>query len=116
VLKANYKEGSETTNKYDIYIDYSEILSGIQDNSDRYIKYKKKLNAYINQFVPSNTRFIIHLNDNSSKELAEYILNKIKANYNQNSIPTLVSQDNFSKEIKKESNGSVLVVGSCISN
>ncbi|KAF2342281.1 hypothetical protein [Flavobacterium tistrianum] len=114
VLKTNYKE-NDPTNKYEIYIDYSEILQGIK--STRYIKYKNKLDAYINQFVPSNTRFIIHLKDNSSRELSEYILDKIKDNYQHGKEPLLISQDaKLSKEIPKDCNGSVLVVGSCISN
>lgn len=116
ILKANYKEGSESSSKYDIYIDYSEILKGIKEDEERYSKYHKKLDAYINQFVPSNTRFLIHLNDNSSKELATYILEKIKENYIKKSVPKVVSQDEFQNELEKKSTGSVLVVGSCISN
>lgn len=113
VLKTNYKESS-SSKKYEIYIDYSEILEGIKNN--RYNNYHKKLNAYINQFVPSNTRYIIHLNDNSSKELASYIYDKIKDNYTAERLPIIISQDDFNKEIKSESEGNVLVVGSCISN
>ncbi|PVW12001.1 hypothetical protein [Marixanthomonas spongiae] len=116
VLRANYKEGSETSNKYDIYIDYSEILRGIKEKNERYSRYHKKLNAYIDQFVPSNTRFLIHLNDNSSKELAYYILDKIKINYTKSSLPQIISQDDFPEKISKQEVGSVLVVGSCISN
>lgn len=115
VLRANYKEGSETSRNYEIYIDYSEILEGIKKGV-KYSKYQKKLNAYINQFVPSNTKFLIHLNDNSSKELAEYILEKIRNNYKKASVPQIVSQDDFPKKLTRESAGSVLVVGSCISN
>lgn len=114
ILKANYKE-NDPNNKYEIYIDYSEMLQGIK--SGKYSKYKNKLDAHINQFVPSNTRFIIHLKDNSSKELAEYIFDKIKDNYQPGKEPISLSQDaKLSEEISKDCNGSVLVVGSCISN
>lgn len=114
VLKANYKE-NDPNNKYEIYIDYSEILQGIK--SGKYSKYKNKLDAYINQFVPSNTRYIIHLKDSSSKELSEYIFEKIKDNYQSGKEPKLISQDaKLSEVIPKDCNGSVLVVGSCISN
>lgn len=115
VLKTNYKEGSENSNKYDIYIDYSEILRGIKSNN-RYSTYRKKLDAYVNQFVPSNTRFLIHLNDNSSLELANYILEKVQDNYKVETIPKIVSQDNFQDLINKTEEGSVVVIGSCISN
>ncbi|MFV8373039.1 hypothetical protein [Flavobacterium sp. LB2P74] len=113
VLKTNYKEASPS-NKYEIYIDFSEILDGIKNN--RYEKYHKKLDAYINQFVPSNTRYIVYLNDNSSKELANYVFNKIIENYVADKLPELISQDDLTSDIKKGSVGSVLVVGSCISN
>lgn len=113
VFKTNYKESS-SNNKYEIYIDFSEIINGIKEN--RYNKYHKKLNAYINQFVPSNTRYIIHLNDNSSLELATYIKDEINDNYTSDKSPIIVSQDDFIKVIDKTKNGNILVVGSCISN
>lgn len=116
VLKSNYKENSEPLNKYDIYIDYSEILDGIKNKNNRFKKYNKKLNAYIDQFIPSQTKFIIHLNDESSKELANYIYNRIGVNFKEGSLPSIVSQDDFSEKLKEETEGSVLVVGSCISN
>ncbi len=111
VLKTNYKK--DPSRKYEIYIDYSELLNGIKAN--RYTDYKKKLDAHINQFVPSNTRYIIHLNDDSSIELAKYIENKISGNYLKSKKPSIKNQDNFN-EIPTEANGAVLVVGSCISN
>jgi len=114
ILKANYKEKSLPTNKYDIYIDYSEILKGIKEG--RFTTYKRKLDAYINQFVPSNLKYIIHLNDESSSELADYIFDKICSNYKENFVPIKISQDDLTKNLRHDDLGSVLVVGSCISN
>lgn len=105
VLKSNYKK--DPSKKYEIYIDYSELLNGVK--SGRYKDYKKKLDAYINQFVPSNTRYIIHLNDDSSKELAQYIETKISDNYFKSKKPGIKNQDNFT-EIPGSANGAVLVV------
>ena len=115
IFKVNYKE-NDANKKYEIYIDYSEIIKGINDN--KYEKYKTKLDAYINQFVPSNTKFIIYLNDSSSKELADYIYDKIKTNYIHENLPILIAQKDSLKEKidNKDISGSVLVVGSCISN
>jgi len=111
VLKAHYKE--KHTNKYEVYIDYYELLAGLKKT--RYRDYRNKLIAYISQYVPSNTKYIIHLEDKASEELADYIIEKIGDNYLSKKKPNKISQDNLS-EIKKESEGSVLVVGSCISN
>lgn len=111
VLKAHYKE--KNTNKYEVYIDYYELLSGLKKS--RYVDYKNRLNAYISQYVPSNTKYIVHLEDKASEELVDYIIEKIGDNYLSKKKPIKISQDNLS-EIKKQSEGSVLVVGSCISN
>lgn len=111
ILKVHYKEGS--TNKYEIYIDYIEVLKGVVNN--RYSDYRKKLDAYINQFVPSNIKYLVHLEDRGSKDLADYILNVIGANYLSKRKPEILSQD-FLGKIDKDVEGAVLVVGSCISN
>lgn len=113
ILKVNYKESAQKHPKYDIYIDYSELLNGL--NNNRYPNYKKKLDAYVNQFVPSNLRFVIHLNDKSSLELSDYILEKIIGNYSQEYQPNKISQDEIT-QIPRDAVGAVLVVGSCISN
>jgi hypothetical protein len=115
VLKVNYKDTDQSsTRKYEIYIDYSKIIQNI-DNGDRFKMHRDKLNAYIDQFVPSNLKYIIFLNDESSEMLAHYIYEKIKPNYVAGSIPDIFSQNDFSK-VKQQSSGSVLIVSSCISN
>jgi len=111
IFKVNYKENSKF--KYETYINFSEILVGIKEG--RYPKFKQKLHDYINQYVPSNLRYIITLNDTASLELAHYIRDRIKPNYKKAYLPDIISQDELST-IKKNSDGSTLVVGSCIAN
>lgn len=111
IFKVNYKENSSL--KYEVYINYYEILEGIK--TTRYSNHKKKLDDYINQYVPSNTKYLITLNDVASKKLADYIIDKIKANYKQKSLPKKISQDELAK-IKNPIEGTVLVVGSCVAN
>ena len=69
----------------------------------------------MSQYVPSNTKYIVHLEDKASEELADYIIGKVGGNYLTKKKPIKISQDNLS-EIEKEAEGSVLIVGSCISN
>ncbi len=114
ILKVNYKENSKIESKYEIYIDYSRILDGIQKN--KYKKYKAKLDNYIDQYVPSNTRYILSLNDSASKELAKYIQESICGNYLKKNIPKIFNQDLLSQEINKDVAGTIVVTGSCISN
>ncbi|MBT1687387.1 hypothetical protein [Dawidia soli] len=111
ILKVHYKENSN--DKYEIYIDYSEILNGVQNN--RYESYRAKLNAYINQYIPSNTKYIVHLEDTASKDLANYILSIVEKNYLQKNRPKKIAQDQLN-QIDKGSEGAVVVVGSCITN
>lgn len=117
ILKVNYKDSDEETNKrYEIYIDYSRIIDQIEE--PRFDKHKNKLNSYIDQFVPSNIKYVLHLKDESSEKLAEYVLNKIKDNYKEDKVPIKIShaiQDDFNK-IDKDETGSILIIGSCISN
>lgn len=113
VFKVNYKETYNSNLKYEVYINYYEILEGIKKGL--YGDYKKKLDDYINQYVPSNTKYLITLNDIASDKLADYILDKIKANYNQSSLPKKITQDDLT-EIKNATEGTALVVGSCIAN
>lgn len=115
ILKVNYKDTTDQTSgrKYEIYIDYSKVIQKI--NTARFEKHRTKLNAYIDQFVPSNLKYIIYLNDKSSELLARYIFDKISPNYIQNNLPEILSQNNFSK-IQSQTSGSVLIVSSCISN
>ncbi|MDI5895350.1 MULTISPECIES: hypothetical protein [Flavobacterium] len=112
VLKVNYKDTDQSSSrKYEIYIDYSKIIQ----NLDRFKDHQTKLDAYIDQFVPSNLKYIVFLNDHSSELLAHYILNRIEPNYKKENIPQMFSQNNFSSVAEKPS-GSILIVSSCISN
>lgn len=114
ILKVNYKDSDQSSNrKYEIYIDYAKIISSF--GTDRFKDHKVKLDAHIDQFVPSNLQYIIYLNDGSSKLLAQYILDKIKSNYKKSKLPKIFSQNNFASILQKPS-GSVLIVSSCISN
>ncbi|QEM06512.1 hypothetical protein DIU31_024455 [Mucilaginibacter rubeus] len=113
-LKVNYKEtGDESSKKYEIYIDYGHVIDCITE--ERLKNYKTRLDAYIHQFVPSNLKYILYLNDTSSKKLAGYIYNAVIANYASDKQPEMISQNEF-KTVKKSANGSIVIVGSCISN
>ncbi len=115
VLKVNYKEVTNTKyEKYEVYIDFYQILRGLK-NGTRFPKFKDKLKDYINQYIPSNVRYLIALNDQASIEFADYILDEIRSNYRKDSTPIRIKQDELHL-IKKSAEGSIVVVGSCISN
>lgn len=111
ILKVNYKESSNS--KYEIYIDFNEVLNGLSNG--KFENFNNKLNDFINQFIPSNTKKIITLNDSGSQQLGNIILEKISSNYKIRMLPDIISQDEIST-IDSDCEGSVIVVGSCISN
>lgn len=114
VFKVSYKENErEVYKKYEVYFDFLEVIKDIENK--KYIDFASKLDNYINQYIPSNTKYLIHLNDEGSKILAERILNKIKKNYKAAYLPLIISQDDLDK-INPKDIGSVVVVASCISN
>lgn len=113
ILKVNYKESSDSsTKKYDIFIDYENIINDLS----RFPKHNEKINAYINQFVPNNLKYIIHLNDKGSFDLATYIKDKVSLNLKNSESIKIYNQNDLLNEISNESDGAVLIVGSCISN
>jgi len=113
-LKVNYKEtGDESSKKYEIYIDYGHVIDCIEE--PRLENHKGKLDSYINQFVPSNLKYVLYLNDTSSEKLAKYLYQSVVDNYAADKLPDIISQNDF-KKINKTAVGSIVIVGSCISN
>ncbi|MFK7031521.1 hypothetical protein [Flavobacterium oreochromis] len=110
-LKVSYSEGSNQRKKYDIYIDYENIISNIKKNE----KHKSKLDSYINQYIPASLKYIIHLNDKGSELLAKYILDHIKTN-SINDVNIINQKDLNEELISEKESGSILIIGSCISN
>lgn len=111
ILKVNYKETNPSSGKkYDIFIDYENIINDLT----RFGKHQKKLDAYINQFVPNNLKYIINLNDKGSHKLAIYIKNKVAENLKNSENIIICNQNNLNSISNLE--GAVLIVGSCISN
>jgi hypothetical protein len=112
-LKVSYSENSTSRKKYNLYIDYENIIKNITNKF--YKSHKDKLDAYIKQYTPASVKYIIHLNDKGSLGLSEYIKNSIKK-YATNDIIIINQSDLQEGTIDKECSGSILVVGSCISN
>jgi hypothetical protein len=111
ILKCNYSDKNASAQNHEIYIDYNKILEGFADGF--FIKYKSKLDDYITQYVPANTEYMIHVDEDSSKALATYIINDISKKYKEDSIPKLISID----DLDTLTNGlkTAVIVCSCVS-
>lgn len=112
ILKVHYK--AHDTEKYEVYIDFEELLSAIDEQ--KYLKeFKGKLDQYINQYIPGKTRYLLHLMDPGSADLSKYIYSKLALTYKEDFLPKIIDQDNLS-QISDDEDGAIVVIGSCISN
>lgn len=118
VLKVNYKETHIPTIKYEIYFDMHHVLCKIEDPENKLYKdYKERLFNFINQYIPSNTKYLITLPDEGSTKLAEIIINHIRPNYAAGKLPEIVSFDEVTQKIKDvKEEGAVVILASCIAN
>ncbi len=112
-LKTNYFENSTKTLgaqfAYDVFFDIEHLFSSLKDEPQLYPEFKEKLDRHIYQYIPSNTRYIIHLSDAASKMFADYILEKISANIKAEHLPDIISQDDIDS-IDAEAEGATIIV------
>lgn len=113
IIKCNFKENPNPENQYDIYIDMDMIYDSITKGNKRYSPYNKILRKKINLNIPSNTKYIITLNDSGSKKLAKLILSEFKKTHKV--LPKIVEQNEISKKLKNEE-GSVVIASSSVVN
>lgn len=105
VIKVYYKDNFPDAN-YEVYFDIVYMLK----NLNKFKKFNESLNRRIDKYIPANTKYLLHLPDIGSEELANHILSKIPSSIK----PNLVKLDSdFTSEITEES-GTVVIVASCI--
>lgn len=112
-LKVSFSEDTINRKKYNLYIDYENIIRNIEKK--HYKSHKSKIDAFVNQYVPASLKYIIHLNDKGSELLAKYILEKTTC-FSKNSIEVINQSELVDKKISEEESGSILIVASCITN
>lgn len=105
VIKVYYKDDIPDAN-YEVYFDIGYLLKNIT----KFVKFEEAMNRYIDKYIPANTKYLLHLPDIGSEELAKHILTKIPTTIN----PELIKLDtDFTSKINEEY-GTVVIVASCI--
>ncbi|WP_273211066.1 hypothetical protein [Runella zeae] len=105
VIKVYYKDNFPDAN-YEVYFDIVYLLN----NLPNFKRFEEALSRHIDKYIPANTKYLLHLPDIGSEELAKHILTKIPSSIK----PKLIKLDtNFTSEITEES-GTVVIVASCI--
>ncbi len=112
-LKISFNEDTINRKKYNLYIDYENIIRNIEN--EQFQSHKNKIDAFINQYVPASLKYIIHLNDAGSELLAKYILKKT-ISFSKNSVEIINQSELADKKISEKESGSILIVASCITN
>ncbi len=105
VIKVYYKDNFPDAN-YEVYFDIVYLLK----NLTKFTRFDEALNRHIDKYIPANTKYLLHLPDIGSEELAKHILTKIPSSIK----PELIKLDSdFTSKITEES-GTVVIVASCI--
>ncbi len=78
--------------------------------------YTKKLQSFQENYLPINTRYIITVDKNSSRTLALKFKEYIELNTSENNVMVLNPDKRDLLKISKESNGSIVVVSSCVTS
>jgi hypothetical protein len=105
VIKVYYKDNIPDAN-YEVYFDIVHLLKNIS----KFAKFEESLNRHIDKYIPANTKYLLHLPDIGSEELAKHILTKIPLSIK----PELIKLEaDFTSKIKEET-GSVVIIASCI--
>lgn len=105
-----FKSEDLTSKKREIFIDFKSLL----DSKTRQSKlFKKILSRICQNNVPASVSLIIYLNDESSKLVADYIFDSVKANGKEIMKP-IPHNKIISIDKEKDKLHTILVVSSCI--
>lgn len=105
VIKVYYKDNFPDAN-YEVYFDIVYLLK----NLTKFTRFHEALNRHIDKYIPANTKYLLHLPDIGSEELAKHILTKIPSSIK----PDLIKlESDFTSKITEES-GTVVIIASCI--
>ena len=110
ILKVNFRENHDPNDQYEIFIDIRNLLERINNDDNKDLKFRKKFLKTLDLYVPTKSKYIIHLDDTGSKEAANFILDNY---FSQGQKPDIISQTNLTKQLNKNVSGVALVVSSC---
>jgi len=105
VIKTYYKE-NDPNQDYEVFIDTKRLFNKM--TSGEFPEYARKINRLINVSIPANVKYLLHLPDEGSKILADYILSRINCTV----LPEIIHIGEIDKVKDKE--GSAVVVASSI--
>lgn len=116
-IKCNFFENVNKSTSldlaYEVFLDIAAIFKDLEvEGVSKFPSFREKLEKFIYQYMPSNTKFIIHLPDEGSRLFAEYIYKKIKLIVKDDYLPTIVSQNDINKKIEIKDEGAAFIVSS----
>jgi hypothetical protein len=107
IFKTYYRhQNNDDIGNYEVFIDTLRLVNSLKESSSS--NYKNKFNRKLNTFIPANTKYLIYLNDEGSKEMADYIYEKLN-------FKTPIEKFSLEQiDHIKNKFGSIVIIGSCI--
>lgn len=110
ILKVNFRENNDPNDQYEIFIDIRNLIKRIKSEDNKDLKFRKKFLKILDLYVPTKSKYIIHLDDTGSKEAASFILDNY---FSKGQGPKLISQTKLTQQLDENDSGVALVVSSC---
>lgn len=107
VLKNYYRREASTNGEYEVFIDTQTLFKLFP--TGKFTSFGAKIKRKINTNIPANVKYLLHLADEGSVKLAEYIQNNIDCSVK----PDLIHIDDLLSKIE-DVEGSVVIVASSI--
>jgi hypothetical protein len=119
-IKANFFESSvrssaSTRFGYEVFFDLQAVFEDLAKGGHVFTDFREKLNGYIHQYIPSNTRYIVHLNDKGSELFAQYLLHMISRVVKNEFLPEIIPMNSMHTMDEKKEGAAVIVCSSMVS-
>jgi hypothetical protein len=114
LIKANFYESNSRSSgsaqfAYEVFFDIQAVFEDIAGEAKKFLTFKDRLNGYIHQYVPSNTRYIVHLDDKGSALFAKYLITILSQVVKPEFLPEIIHMNDIGK-MDSNKEGAALVV------
>ena len=110
-FESSVRQSSSTQFGYEVFFDIDSTFEDLNSSNPTYEQFKVKLDRHIHQYIPSNTKYIIYLNDAGSKSFAQYLLDKLSPTIRPDFVPSMIPINQI-VDIPVDIEGAALIVSS----
>jgi len=119
-IKTNFYESAVRSSTsvqfgYEIFFDIQSVFEDISGEGKKFPQFKERLNGYIHQYVPSNTRYIVHLNDKGSELFAQYLKKILSLVVKPEFLPEIIPMNNMATMDENKEGAALIICSSMVS-